>query len=61
VLSQRHSASLVFGYGLSLDVENIPFGVVHLDRTPASRDFAHRFISSRYFNVKGSCYKRQSQ
>jgi ABC-2 type transport system permease protein/ribosome-dependent ATPase len=44
---------LVFGYGLSLDVENIPFAVVDHDRSAMSRDYLHRFIDSRYFNYKG--------
>lgn len=44
---------LVFGYGLILDVENIPFCVVDYDRTPTSRDYIYRFIGLRYFNFKG--------
>jgi ABC-2 type transport system permease protein/ribosome-dependent ATPase len=44
---------LLFGYGLSLDVENIPLAIVDHDRTAASRDYAYRFIASRYFNFKG--------
>jgi ABC-2 type transport system permease protein/ribosome-dependent ATPase len=28
---------LLFGYGLSLDVENIPFAMVDHDRTPPAR------------------------
>jgi len=44
---------LIFGYGLSLDVENIPFAVVDHDRSDMSRDYLHRFIDSRYFNYKG--------
>lgn len=44
---------LIFGFGLTLDVENLPFAVVDHDRTPASRDYAYRFISSRYFDFKG--------
>ena len=44
---------LIFGYGFSLDVENIPFAVVDYDRTPLSRDYAYRFIGSRYFDFKG--------
>ena len=44
---------LVFGYGLSLDVENIPFAVVDHDRSAMSRDYLHRFIDSRYFDYKG--------
>ena len=44
---------LTFGYGLSLDVENIPFAAVDYDRTPMSRDYLHGFIDSRYFSFKG--------
>lgn len=44
---------LIFGYGLSLDVENVPFAVVDYDRTSLSRDYAYRFIGSRYFDFKG--------
>jgi ABC-2 type transport system permease protein len=44
---------LLFGYGLSLDVENIPVAIVDQDRTALSREYAHRFIDSRYFNFKG--------
>jgi len=44
---------LVFGYGLILDVENIPFSVVDYDKTPMSREYAYRFIGSRYFDFKG--------
>ena len=44
---------LVFGYGMSQDIENIAFAVVDEDRTPASRDYAHQFIASRYFAFKG--------
>lgn len=47
------SLMLLFGYGLSLDVENIPFAVVDYDRTSLSRDYAYRFIDSRYFDFKG--------
>lgn len=44
---------LLFGFGLSLDVENIPFAIVDRDGSTLSRDYAHRFIDSRYFNFKG--------
>jgi len=44
---------LLFGVGLSLDVENIPLAVVDHDHTPLSRDYAHRFTDSRYFEFKG--------
>ena len=45
--------TLVFGYGLSLDVENIPLAVIDQDRSELSREYAHRFTDSRYFNMKG--------
>jgi ABC-2 type transport system permease protein/ribosome-dependent ATPase len=43
----------VFAFGLSLDVENIPFVVVDYDRSALSRDYAHSFIDSRYFDFRG--------
>lgn len=43
----------IFGYGLSLDVENVPFAVVDYDKTTQSREYAYGFIDSRYFNFKG--------
>ncbi len=47
------SLMLVFGYGLSLDVEHIPFAVVDHNRSAMSRDYLHRFIDSRYFDYQG--------
>jgi ABC-2 type transport system permease protein/ribosome-dependent ATPase len=44
---------VLLGYGLSLDVENIPLAVVDLDRTPLSRAYTDRFVSSRYFDFRG--------
>jgi ABC-2 type transport system permease protein len=44
---------VVFGFGLSLDVENIPLAVVDYDHSAMSRDYAYRFINSRYFDFKG--------
>lgn len=44
---------LLFGYGLSLDVEDIPFAIVDYDNTQFSRDYASRYTSSRYFDFKG--------
>ena len=44
---------LMFGYGLSLDVENIPMAIVDRDGSSLSRDYAHRFIDSRYFHFLG--------
>jgi ABC-2 type transport system permease protein len=42
---------LLFGYALSLDVEDIETVVVDYDRTPQSRDFIRRLDASAYFNV----------
>lgn len=40
---------LVFGYGISFDVENVAYAVLDYDRTPASRHYVEQFRSSRYF------------
>jgi ribosome-dependent ATPase len=40
---------IVFGYGLSLDVENLPFAALDRDRTPESRFYLEQFSGSRYF------------
>lgn len=44
---------LVFGYGMTQEVQNIPMTIVDHDRSAMSRDYAHRFIESRYFDFKG--------
>ncbi|WP_455379538.1 ABC transporter permease [Petrachloros mirabilis] len=45
---------VVFGYGLVLDVEHVPFAVLDRDRSSMSRDYLYRFIESRYFDYRGS-------
>lgn len=45
---------IVFGYGLVLDVERIPFAVLDQDHSELSRDYVYRFIQSRYFSMQGS-------
>jgi len=42
---------LLFGYALSLDVENIKTVVVDYDRTVLSRDFLGKFEASPYFKI----------
>ncbi|MGD2098306.1 MAG: ABC transporter permease [Desulfobacterales bacterium] len=42
---------LLFGYALSLDVENIRTVVVDHDNTPASRDFVRKLNASVYFKI----------
>lgn len=45
---------LVFGYGLVLDVENIPYAALDRDQSALSRDYLYRFQQSRYFDFKGT-------
>ncbi|MBV1892142.1 MAG: ABC transporter permease, partial [Gammaproteobacteria bacterium] len=45
---------LVFGYGIILDVEKLPFAVLDQDRSEMSRDYVHQFMASRYFDYQGS-------
>jgi ABC-type multidrug transport system ATPase subunit/ABC-type multidrug transport system permease subunit len=40
---------IVFGYGISLDVDHLPFAVLDLDSTPASRYYVDSFRGSYYF------------
>ncbi|MFZ6742123.1 ABC transporter permease [Undibacterium sp. JH2W] len=50
---------LLFGYGLSLDVENIPLAIVDYDQSVSSRDYAHHFSDSRYFSFQGYAHREQ--
>jgi ABC-2 type transport system permease protein len=43
---------LLFGYGLSLDVRNVPLAVVLEDSSPAARGLAASFQLSPYFDVQ---------
>ncbi len=43
---------IVFGYGISLDVEHLPFAVLDFDGTTASRLYADSFRGSIYFDEK---------
>jgi ABC-2 type transport system permease protein len=42
---------ILFGYALSLDVDQIPTIVYDRDHTPESRDLIRQFTGSRYFQV----------
>jgi ABC-2 type transport system permease protein len=44
---------IVFGYGLVLDVEAIPFAVLDQDHSSLSREYSYRFMHSRYFSYRG--------
>ena len=43
---------ILFGYALTLDVDNVPLAVWDQDNSPASRDLISRFAGSRYFNIR---------
>src|SRR6185369_10628353 len=43
---------LLFGYGLSLDVTEVPVAVVVEDTSPAATDLAASFQLSHYFDVQ---------
>lgn len=45
---------LLFGYALTLDVDNVPLVVWDQSRTPASRAFVAHFDGSPYFSIRGS-------
>ncbi len=44
---------LLFGYALSLDVDNIETVVVDYDRTDLSRDLVRKLDATSYFHVRG--------
>ena len=43
---------VIFGYAITWDVRNIPFGVIDRDQTRRSRDLIATFQSSGYFSLK---------
>ncbi len=45
---------ILFGYGLTLDVDRVPTLIKDDDRTPQSRELIARFEGSRYFKVAGT-------
>ena len=45
---------VIFGYGISFDVERLPYAALDLDRTPESRGYLENFSSSRYFDERAS-------
>src|SRR5450759_28672 len=46
--------TLVFGYAVTTDVNNVPTAVYDLDRSSASRELIRRFSASGYFNIQFS-------
>lgn len=39
----------IMGYGISMDIEDIPFGVLDRDKSPASIDYIQNIAGSHYF------------
>jgi ABC-2 type transport system permease protein len=44
---------VLFGYALTLDVDNVPMMIWDQSGTDVSRDFISRFLGSRYFSLVG--------
>jgi len=44
--------TIMFGYGLTLDVKNIPFAVFDLNRSSLSREYLDRLGRSQYFTLQ---------
>jgi ABC-2 type transport system permease protein len=42
----------LFGYALTLDVDNVPLAVLNMDGTQMSQRFVDRFEKSRYFSLR---------
>ncbi|SEA26967.1 ribosome-dependent ATPase [Desulfuromusa kysingii] len=46
----------ILGYGITLDVENLPFAVLDRDQSPQSRDYIQNISGSRYFIERPALY-----
>lgn len=44
---------VVFGYGMNMDMVNVPTAMLDQDRSAMSREYANHFMHSRYFSFKG--------
>jgi ribosome-dependent ATPase len=47
---------IVFGYGITFDVENLPYAVLDRNQTPESRSYLENFSGSRYFEERPPLY-----
>ncbi|HAH88335.1 MAG TPA: ABC transporter permease [Armatimonadetes bacterium] len=43
---------ILYGYGVSTDIRNIPMAILNMDRSPKSREFIQSFTSSKFFTVQ---------
>lgn len=44
---------IIFGYGLTLDIENVPFKVLNYDNSLYSLKYTDHYINSEYYDYKG--------
>ena len=44
---------ILFGYALTLDVDNVPLAIWNQDNSQISKDFIRNFKNSRYFQIVG--------
>lgn len=51
---------IVFGYGISLDVDHLPFAILDQDRTPTSRLYADSYRGSYYYDERSPLSSYQS-
>tara|TARA_R110001592_G_scaffold363372_2_gene686220 strand:+ start:95083 stop:97839 length:2757 start_codon:yes stop_codon:yes gene_type:complete len=49
---------IVIAYGISLDVEDLTFAVMDLDRSPESRQYVSNFQGSRYFTERPEIHSK---
>ena len=52
---------LLFGYGMSLDVKNVPVALVFEDPSPAATELAASFELSPYFDVRKTTSMQQAE
>jgi ABC-2 type transport system permease protein len=44
---------LVFGYGMTQDVEHVPLAIIDHDMSAESRDYVRHYTESRWFDLRG--------
>jgi ribosome-dependent ATPase len=47
---------VIFGYGMTLDINNIPFTVLDYDNSPESRAYIDNYAQSEYYDYIGPSY-----
>jgi ABC-2 type transport system permease protein len=52
---------VLFGYGVSLDLERIKVAVVVQEQTPQTQEIASAFANARYFTVQPMADQRKAE